>query len=84
MKYYTYVLKSIKDNKFYIGSTNNLGRRFKEHNNGKNISTKYRRPFKLVYFEEFGSFKEASSREKLFKKSHSILYKAANWIDLHK
>lgn len=83
MDYYTYVLESMKDGKLYIGSTNNLRRRLNEHNNGKSVSTKYRRPFKLVYFEVFASFAEARGREKLFKKSHSILYRAANWLDTH-
>jgi putative endonuclease len=44
--YYVYVLLSLKDNKFYIGYTNGLKRRLKEHNQGKNVSTKLRRPLK--------------------------------------
>ena len=84
MKATTYVLKSLKDNKLYIGSTNDLDRRIKEHNSGKNKSTKNRRPFELVYKEEFNSTTEARIREKLFKKSHSILYRSAGWVDYHK
>ena len=81
---YTYVLKSLKDNKLYIGSTTDLDRRVDEHNSGKNKSTKYRRPFILVYSERFDTITEARFREKVFKKSHSILYKAAGWLDKHK
>ena len=81
---YTYVLRSLKDNKLYIGSTNNLTQRLKEHNNGCNKSTRHRRPFTLVYFEKFDTIEEARFREKLFKKSHSVLYKAAKWPDNHK
>jgi len=48
---YVYVLKSLKDGKFYVGHTDNLERRLSEHNKGKVTSTKYRCPFELVYYE---------------------------------
>lgn len=48
---YTYVSQSLKDNKWYTGSTRDLRRRFKEHNNGDVQSTKNRKPFKIIYFE---------------------------------
>ena len=64
---YVYVLKSFKDHKRYIGLSNNLERRLEEHNNGKVTATKFRRPFKLIYFEEFNSRSEAAKREKFFK-----------------
>lgn len=65
--YYVYVLLSLKDNKFYIGSTNNLKRRLKEHRAGKNISTSKRLPLKLIYFEGHLSRTDAERREKYFK-----------------
>lgn len=65
--YYVYVLLSLKDNKFYIGSTNNLKRRLKEHLAGKNISTSKRLPLKLIYFEGHLSKSDAERREKYFK-----------------
>ena len=49
--FYVYILKSKRDKKCYIGSTNDLVRRVKEHNNGKIFSTKYRNPLFLVYYE---------------------------------
>src|SRR3989344_3507305 len=42
--HYVYVLLSKKDNKLYIGKTGDLRRRFKEHNDGLNLSTKNRVP----------------------------------------
>ena len=51
MFYYTYVLGSLKDNKFYIGYCSDLKKRLDEHRNGLVESTKNRRPFKLVYYE---------------------------------
>lgn len=49
--YYIYILQSEKDNYFYTGYTSNLRNRINDHNDGKVVSTKSRRPIKLVYFE---------------------------------
>ena len=64
---YVYVLLSEKDGHFYIGSTNNLKRRFKEHENGNVISTKERRPLLLIYYEAGISENDARRREKYLK-----------------
>jgi len=61
--YYVYILKSIKDRKLYIGYTNNLQRRIKEHNSKLNKSTKSRAPFKLVYYEAYANLSDAKKRE---------------------
>ena len=61
--YYVYILKSKKDNKLYTGATNDLRRRFKEHNTGKVKSTKYRVPFELIYYEAYKAEKDARDRE---------------------
>ncbi len=63
MFFFMYILKSLKDNRLYIGSTSNLKKRFKEHNSGLVTSTKLRRPLKLVYFEGYASEEEARHRE---------------------
>jgi putative endonuclease len=60
-------LISLRDRKFYIGFTNDLKRRLKEHNSGKNISTKSRLPLKLIYYESHLSKVDADRREKYFK-----------------
>ncbi len=67
--YFVYVLQSGLDNQFYIGYTNNLERRLKEHQQGKNISTAKRLPLKLVYFEGHLSKSDAERRERYFKTS---------------
>lgn len=84
MIYSTYVLKSLKDSKLYIGSTSDLYKRVKDHNTGKNKSTKYRKPFILIYSEKFTNLKDARKREIQFKRSHSVLYRAAGWTDKFK
>ena len=65
--FYMYVLKSRKDLQLYVGSTNDLRRRFKEHNSGKVFSTKSRQPFELVYHEAYKSEHDARNREKNLK-----------------
>ena len=65
--YYTYVLKSAKDQKLYIGFTEDLKRRFDEHNNGSVESTRKRRPFAIVYYEACLEKEKALQREKYFK-----------------
>jgi len=58
--YYVYLIKSVSDKNFYIGSTNDLRRRLSEHNSGLVFSTQSRRPFELVYYEAYRSEKDAS------------------------
>ncbi|MBI3952433.1 MAG: GIY-YIG nuclease family protein [Candidatus Doudnabacteria bacterium] len=65
--YYVYLLLSEKDKRTYCGSTDNLARRLGEHNSGKNISTRNRRPLKLIYTESFDDLTSARFREKYFK-----------------
>lgn len=67
MLYYTYVLLSKKDNKFYTGYTKNLNLRFKQHNQGKVESTKNRRPLTLIYYEACLNQQDATKREKYLK-----------------
>jgi len=65
--FYTYVIQSKTDGKWYTGSTNDLRRRFKEHNDKKVSSTKSRGPFKLIYYEACINEKDARIREKYLK-----------------
>lgn len=65
--FYVYVLRSKKDGENYIGSTNDLRRRFKEHNEGEVFSTKSRAPFEIVYYEAYKAEKDARRRESNLK-----------------
>ncbi len=64
---YVYILQSLTDSGYYIGICNNLGNRLQKHNRGGVTSTKRRRPFKVVYTEEYESYLEARLREKEIK-----------------
>jgi len=68
--YYVYILQSIQDSSLYTGSTNNLKRRFLEHNSGKSKYTKNKKPWKLIYYEAYTLEKDARKRE-IFLKSGS-------------
>ena len=68
-----YILKSTKNNRFYIGCTNDLERRMREHNAGHNSSTKQGSPWFVVYSEVFVEQGVAYAREKQIKK-----YKGGN------
>lgn len=65
--YYVYILISKKDKRCYIGSTNDLRKRFELHNSGRVFSTKHRKPLILVYYEAYRAEKDARLREKKLK-----------------
>lgn len=65
--FYLYILKSIKNGELYIGSTNDLKRRFSEHNKGKSSSTKCKRPYELIYYEAYKAESDARRRESMLK-----------------
>lgn len=72
--YVVYVLKSLKNGRFYIGSTSNLEKRLRYHNLGLNRSTRYNKPWILVYKENFLNKTEAIKREIFIKKQKSRKY----------
>jgi putative endonuclease len=65
--YYVYVLQSLKDQRTYVGYSDNVERRIEEHNSGRSKATKHRRPFKLLFIEKFRTAAEAKQREKYWK-----------------
>jgi len=65
--FYVYVIQSAKDQGWYTGYSCDLKKRLEEHNNGRNFSTKHRRPWKLIYYEASMDEKDAKGREKYLK-----------------
>lgn len=63
---YVYVIQNT-DKRWYTGSTTDLRKRFNEHNAKKSKYTKYRGPYKLVYYEACLNKEDARSREKYLK-----------------
>ncbi|MEK9180546.1 MAG: GIY-YIG nuclease family protein [Patescibacteria group bacterium] len=56
--YYVYIIKNRRENQTYIGYTNDLKRRFKEH--------KDKRP-EMIYYEAYKSEQDARLRERKLK-----------------
>jgi putative endonuclease len=75
MSYFVYILLSQKDKKLYVGCTNNLEQRLKDHNSGKVFATKLRRPFVIIYNEEYREKADAFNRERFLKSLWSARFK---------
>ena len=67
MAYYVYILQSVKTGRYYFGVSNNVRRRFAEHNSGFSKSTAPFRPFILKRVDCFENIKEAYQRERFLK-----------------
>lgn len=65
--YYVYILQSLNHNFIYTGFTAGLKKRFLQHNNKEEFSTKPYAPFELIHYEAYRSQKDAKRREKYFK-----------------
>ncbi len=65
--FYVYIIESQKDSGWYIGCTEDINKRLIAHNSGKNLSTKNRKPFKLIYCEIYLNKLDAFGREKFLK-----------------
>jgi len=67
--FFTYVLRSLRDGKFYIGHAEDVTERLTQHNAGRVSSTKSRVPFQLAHKQEFSTRSEARWQEKKWKTS---------------
>lgn len=65
--FYVYCIESIKSGDLYFGYTNDLRRRFREHNQKLNFSTKHNTPWKIIYYEACLNEIDAKRREKYLK-----------------
>jgi len=74
--YFVYILKSKKNNKLYIGCTDNLNKRLQEHNKGLSQATKPYIPWISVYYEAYLSQREAYHRE------HNLKLRSNAWNQL--
>ncbi|MBW7891246.1 MAG: GIY-YIG nuclease family protein [Chitinophagaceae bacterium] len=77
--FFVYVLRSQKDGRFYVGLTDDVTRRLKEHNSGKTKSTKGFIPWELLFFETFVTRIEARNREKYLKSGVGKEYVKSYW-----
>jgi len=65
--FYVYVLRSESDSGFYIGYSNNLKARLRQHKSGDSFATAHRGPWKLIYYEAYLNQHDALGRERYLK-----------------
>lgn len=65
--YTVYILLSSSDRKTYVGFTQDLNVRLKQHNSGKVMATRKRRPLEILFIEEVASLALAKERERYWK-----------------
>ena len=65
--HYVYVLRSARDDGFYIGYSANLRKRFEQHAKGNEFATSCRGPWKLIYYEAYMEQPDALGRERYLK-----------------
>lgn len=67
--FFMYILKSVNLGTYYVGCTNNIDKRLKQHNSSAGINryTKGKGPWIVIYNEEYSSLSEARHREKQIK-----------------
>ena len=65
--YHVYVLKSVVRSYIYVGMTDCVERRFREHQLGRGRSTASYRPFELILVEDYPTRLDARKREKYLK-----------------
>ncbi len=62
-----YIIRSLSKKYNYTGLTNNLNRRFNEHNRGYNKTTKHYLPYEVIYSKQFETRIDARKHEKYLK-----------------
>ena len=67
MTYYVYIIRSLKNDKFYIGQTNDLDKRLQRHNGGYEKATKNKGPWVLFAYLKSESRVQAMKTEKKIK-----------------
>lgn len=66
-----YILQSLKNGTYYIGSTTNAENRLEDHNSSKVTATRYLIPWALKFFQQTTTLKEAKQLEFKLKKLKS-------------
>lgn len=78
--HYVYIIQSEKDRSHYVGSTENLKRRFAEHNNGKVKFTSSKIPYVLIWYGAFRDKKKALDFEKYLKQGSGFAFRNSHLI----
>ncbi len=77
--YYVYILK-LSNGDYYTGRSDNLKRRFKEHNTGRERTTKYFLPVELIMYLGFKNKTSSIKFEKYLKTGSGIAFRRKHLI----
>jgi len=73
-RFWVYVVRSELSGKLYVGQTNDLAGRLRQHNDPESNRSLYTKrtpgPWSLAHAEEFPSRREAMARERFLKTGH--------------
>ncbi|MFA6405102.1 MAG: GIY-YIG nuclease family protein [Candidatus Paceibacterota bacterium] len=73
--YYCYILKSQKDDSYYIGSTQNLKKRIEKHNRKEVRYSSSKAPFVVAWYAAFSSKNKALNFEMYLKSSSGFAFR---------
>lgn len=65
--FYVYAISSLQHNYIYVGLTQNIENRVSRHNNGRERTTRFYKPFQLIYSEAVETRILARKREIYWK-----------------
>lgn len=80
--FYVYFLRSSKNGSYYVGQTDDLKSRYKQHNAGRVKSTRPLRPYTLVYYEAYTQESQAIFREQELKHKRKAKEEVINRITM--
>lgn len=75
---YVYILRSLKNNSYYVGHAADVEKRLNQHNEGLVKATKYKCPFEVIHTEAYKSGTETRKREAFLKRKKSRKY--IDWL----
>ena len=76
--HFVYILKSLTSGKSYIGSSDNLLRRFSEHSSNQEKATRNRGPWEMIHWEMFETLAAARRREQFLKTGFGYTWRKKN------
>ena len=78
--YYAYILQSLKDKSFYIGSTKDLKARLNKHNSKSVAYSSSHAPFHIIWYSAFLSKEKAIAFEMYLKSSSGFAFRNKHFI----
>ena len=78
--YYVYILRSERDDSYYVGTTTDIDKRLREHNSGFGRYSSTHRPFRLSWYCAFFSKEQAYDFEKYLKSGSGFAFRNKHLI----